>query len=236
MIDSTLYDTLSPTEAIALQKEMRSKIDISPLPAEIRTIGGADISFNRFSDVFYAGIIILSYPSLNLIDRTTVVAKARFPYIPGLLGFRELPALLEAWNELKRKPDVLVVDGHGIAHPRRLGIAAHFGIVANTPTIGCAKSLLTGKFHEPAAERFAQSPLMDKNEQIGVVLRTKAKCKPVFISPGNKISMEQSLEIIKHCTGKYRLPEPTRNAHLLVNEIRIKAGTPPVQTGLFDAL
>jgi deoxyribonuclease V len=116
---------------------------------------------------------------------------------------------------------VLVLDGHGIAHPRRLGIATHFGIIANTPTIGCGKTLLKGKYSDPANEQYAYSALMDKTEQIGLVLRTKRNCNPVYISPGHLITMEESLAIIKTCIGKFRIPEPTRLAHLLVNEVRV---------------
>ncbi|MDQ2753160.1 MAG: endonuclease V, partial [Bacteroidota bacterium] len=144
------------------------------------------------------------------------------PYIPGLLAFREVPALSKAWENLTRKPDVLVLDGHGIAHPRRMGIATHFGIALQTPTMGCAKSLLTGKYVEPGMEAGSVSDLFHKDELIGKVLRTKKNVKPVFISPGNLITMDESLELIKQCVGKYRIPEPTRLAHLFVNELRVK--------------
>lgn len=128
-----------------------------------------------------------------------------------------------AWNALKTKPDLLVLDGHGIAHGRRMGIAAHFGLLAGIPTIGCAKSRLTGTFTEPENSRFAHSPLTHQQEQIGIVLRTKINCKPVFVSPGNSVSMEQSVAIIQNCVGRYRIPEPTRLAHNLVNETRVAA-------------
>ncbi|WP_423145959.1 deoxyribonuclease V [Rubrolithibacter danxiaensis] len=216
------YTDLSPAEAIAQQVELQSKIQIIPINKNITSIASCDISFNRFSDVVYAGIIILSYPSLKEIGRITVKSKAEFPYIPGLLAFREIPALIEAWHKLNIKPDILICDGQGIAHPRRLGIATHFGLIADIPTIGCAKSLLTGKYTEPENSTFSYSFLYDKKEVIGVALRTKKNCKPVYISPGNGINLEQSIEIIKNCTGKYRIPEPTRLAHLLVNQARIE--------------
>ena len=221
-MDPSLYDTLTAAEAIAYQKELRAQINISSLDRQITTIGGSDISFNKYSEVVYAGIIIFSYPELKVMERSTVVSKTKFPYISGLLAFREVPALLQAWEKLKIKPDVLVLDGQGIAHERRLGIAAHFGIIAGTPTIGCAKSRLAGRFEEPANEVFAESPMYDKGELVGTALKTKKNCKPVFISPGNSIDMQQSVALIKSCTRGYRIPEPTRQAHLLVNQVRIQ--------------
>ena len=218
---TTNYNDITPSEAIQLQQDMREKVQLTRLQHPITTIAGADISFNKFSDVVYAGIIVLSYPGMQVIEKATAVTRISFPYIPGLLAFREVPALVEAWNKLRQKPDLLVLDGHGIAHPRRVGIATHFGILANTPAIGCAKSLLVGSYETPANEQFATADLVHKGEKIGTVLRTKVKCNPVYISPGHLITMEESLELIKRCVGKYRIPEPTRNAHLLVNQLRI---------------
>lgn len=221
-LNPDLYEQLSPSQAIALQQQLRAQIDITELNTPIRLIGGADISFNKFEETVYAGIIVLKYPEMIPVDRVTIVATTRFPYISGLLAFREVPALLKAWNALAQKPDVMVLDGQGIAHERRLGIATHFGLITNLPSIGCAKTRLTGTYIEPEEVPFAESALFHKNERIGTVLRTKLKCKPVFISPGHKISIGQSVEIIKNCSRKYRIPEPTRLAHLLVNEIRMQ--------------
>ncbi|MFT4093985.1 MAG: deoxyribonuclease V [Niabella sp.] len=218
------YALLSPAEAVQLQKQLREKINIQPLHAAVNYIGGADISFNKFEETVYAGIIILKYPDLIPVEKVSVVTETKFPYISGLLAFREVPALLMAWNKLTIKPDVMVLDGQGIAHERRLGIATHFGLITDTPSVGCAKSRLTGSYTEPDNIPFAESPLVHKNEQVGVVLKTKINCKPVFVSPGHKISVQQSVEIIKSCTKKYRIPEPTRLAHLLVNEVRVNKG------------
>lgn len=214
------YDQLSPSEAIALQQELRQKITLKPLDKPITTIAGADISFNKYSTIVYAGIVVLSFPDLQIIDKASVTDVTTFPYIPGLLAFREVPALSKAWEKLSIKPDVLVLDGHGIAHPRRMGIAAHFGVVMQTPTLGCAKSRLTGRFEEPANEPPAYTDLIHQNEVIGKVLRTKKNCKPVFVSPGNLITMEESIDLILQCIRKYRIPEPTRLAHNYVNEVR----------------
>lgn len=214
------YDNISPTEATALQKQLREKISLQPLKKEVKLIGGADISFNKFEETVYAGIIVLSFPQLMPVASIVTIERTKFPYIPGLLAFREVPALISAWNQLTLKPDLLVLDGHGIAHKRRTGIATHFSLLANIPTIGCAKSKLTGIYTEPENHRFSQSTLTDKTERIGTVLRTKMNCKPVFVSPGNLINFEQSNEIIKQCVTSYRIPQPTRLAHNLVNEVR----------------
>jgi len=216
------YNHLTPEQAVAIQKELRQQLNLSPLQKEITTIGGADISFNKYSTTVYAGIVVLQFPSLQVVETKAVVDITEFPYIPGLLAFREVPALSKAWDALNIKPDVLVLDGHGIAHPRRMGIATHFGLVMQTPTIGCAKSVLTGKFTEPPIEAGTYTDLIQKNEVIAKVLRTKRNTKPVFVSPGNLISMQQSLDIIMQCVRKYRIPEPTRFAHNFVNEERRK--------------
>lgn len=215
------YGNLIPAEAIQLQHELRKKINLTPLTIEVKSIGGADISFNKYSEVVYAGIIVLSYPDLKVIEQITVVSSAAFPYIPGLLAFREIPALLEVWEKLIKKPDILVLDGQGIAHERRMGIATHFGLLTDAPSIGCAKSPLTGKWEQPANTPFAESIIYSNNEEIGIALRSKKNCKPIYISPGHKINLAQSINLIKNCVRNYRIPEPTRLAHLLVNEARI---------------
>ena len=220
---SISYENITSQQAIELQTQLRQQLQIQPLTKEITTIAGADISFNKYSTTVYAGIVVMHFPSMQVIETSGVTDETTFPYVPGLLAFREVPALSKAWEKLQTKPDVLVLDGHGIAHPRRMGIAAHFGVVMQTPTLGCAKSLLTGKYTEPSTEAGSVSDLFAKEELIGKVFRTKKNVKPVFISPGNLISMEQSLDIIKQCVRKYRIPEPTRMAHNFVNELRVAA-------------
>jgi deoxyribonuclease V len=218
------YENLTPAQAIAYQHELRRQIDIAPLHEPIGIIGGADISFNKYSEVVYAGIVLFNYPELKIIGQATAISKTKFPYISGLLAFREVPALLEAWDKLTVKPDLMALDGQGIAHERRTGIATHFGLITNTPALGSAKSRLTGRYDEPGNHPFDQSPMYDKGEVIGIALRSKKNCKPIYISPGHRISMEQSVEVIKNCIRGYRIPEPTRQAHLLVNKIRIEDG------------
>ncbi len=214
------YDHFTPSEAVEIQQSLRSKINIQPLNKEIKLIGGADISYNKYSEIVYAGIIVLKFPELTEVTAATVVTRVTFPYIPGLLAFREVPALIQAWEKLTVKPDVLMLDGQGIAHPRRMGVATHFGVLQNIPTIGCAKSKLTGTYAELPPTAFSQSELYHKDEKIGYALRSKKNCNPLFVSPGHLVSIEQSLQLVKDCIKGYRLPETTRKAHLLVNKVR----------------
>ncbi|MCB0581563.1 MAG: deoxyribonuclease V [Phaeodactylibacter sp.] len=211
---------LSPTEAVNLQRQLREKISLSPFAGPIRHIGGADLSYNKGSDEFYAGIVVLDYESMETVAHSTVIRRSPFPYIPGLLSFREIPSLMEAWERLPFQPEVIAFDGHGIAHPRRMGIAAHFGLLADKPTIGCAKKRLTGKYEEPPRRRGAYTPILDGEETLGFALCTKDGIKPVFVSPGHRMGLEQSREVMLHCARGYKIPEPTRQAHLLVNRLR----------------
>lgn len=221
-------------EAIEIQKQLRDQVKIQPFGdfKNIAYIAGADVSMNLYSTTVYAGFVVLAYPTLEIVAHAVVQDETHFPYIPGLLSFREIPSLLKAWDKLKQEspkfiPDIIVVDGIGIAHPRRLGIASHLGVVIDKPTIGCAKSVLTGVYDEPAFEAGSFSYLYDKSngeEIIGAALRTKTigdrAVEPVFISPGNNINLEDSLLLMKSCVRKHRLPEPTRQAHEVVNEYR----------------
>ena len=216
---------LSPTEAVALQQQLRSQIRIGPLIKTPQTIAGCDISFNKFEETVYAGIVVLNLESLETIEEAGVVSTATFPYIPGLLSFREIPSLLEAWAKLKTEPDVVMFDGHGIAHPRRIGIASHGGLFLNRPAFGCGKSVLVGKYDEPAPERGSWSPMIHYKDVVGAALRTKNKVNPVYVSPGHLIDLETAISLTLQCDGGrrgfgYRIPEPTRRAHNLVNALR----------------
>lgn len=222
-------ENLTPREAIELQKKLRTEVNIVPYQKKPKIIGGCDMSLNRFAKEGFAGFVNLDYETLSVLTHSVVKSDIRFPYIPGLLSFREIPMLIRAWEKLEVKPDVLIVDGVGIAHPRRLGIATHLGLVLGIPTIGCAKSLLTGEYKELGENPgdFSYIYAIQKGaetcteEIIGAALRTKRGVKPVFISPGNLITLEESLEIVKNCVRKHRLPEPTRLAHRIVNEYRL---------------
>lgn len=219
---------LAPNDAIALQKELRTEVRLVPLAGEPALVGGCDVSMNRFAKEGFAGFVTLSFPELALLDHAVVKDAIPFPYVPGLLSFREIPMLLKAWERLRTKPDVLLVDGIGIAHPRRLGIASHLGLMLGIPTIGCAKSVLTGQYEEPGNTPGDWSSLRDPKtgETIGAAVRTKAGVKPMFISPGHLIPLEESVDLVLRCVRRHRLPEPTRLAHDTMNEYRIRAGSP----------
>jgi deoxyribonuclease V len=220
---------VSPKEAIALQKELAGKVRLTPLTIEPRRIGGCDVSMNRFATEGFAGFVTLSYPELRLEGHAVVKDTIPMPYIPGLLSFREIPMLVKAWEALKEKPDVLVVDGIGIAHPRRLGLASHLGLLLGIPTVGCAKSVLTGVYEDPAPEKGSRTYLTDKKtgEKIGVALRTKDRVNPVFVSPGHLITLDEAADLVLSCVRGYRLPEPTRLAHNTVNEYRVRDSSGP---------
>lgn len=222
---------LSPKEAVAEQQRLRSLVRVEPLTRFVQTIGGADISFNKFSETVYAGIVVLDLSSLQIVETAGVRSVAKFPYVPGLLSFRETPSLLEAWAQLKTKPDVLMLDGQGLAHPRRCGIACHVGVLLDLPTIGCAKSILVGKHGELAAAAGSQAPLIDRGEQVGVALRTKKNVAPVYVSAGHLIDLLAAVDLVLRSTTKYRQPEPTRQAHVLVNRLRVADGQAQASEG-----
>ena len=206
-----------------MQKELRARISLVPLKRKPALIGGCDVSMGRFATEGFAGFVVLD-KGLEVVDHAVVKDAIPLPYIPGLLSFREIPMLARAWEKLATKPDVLVADGVGIAHPRRMGIATHLGLMLNIPAIGCAKSVLTGIYKEPADEPGSVSYMRDPKteEVIGAAVRTKWRVKPVFISLGHLITLEESIEIVKEGVVKHRLPEYTRQAHLYVNEYRVR--------------
>lgn len=215
---------LSPTRAIALQRELASRVDLTPPLGPLARVAGADISYNLYSPTVYASVVVLSWPDGALLEARDVVRDVAFPYVPGLLSFRELPPLLEAFAQLETVPDLVVADGQGVAHPRRLGVAAHLGLWLGIPCVGCGKSRLCGTFAEPPAERGGRSPLMDGDERIGTVLRTRAKVSPLYVSPGHLIDHEGAVEAVLRLAPKYRQPETTRRAHDRVNDLRRRAG------------
>ena len=173
-------------------------------------IAGADVGFEQEGEVTRAAIALLSWPALELVEYQVARVATTMPYIPGFLSFRETPALLAAWEQLTQKPDLLFVDGHGISHPRRLGVASHFGLLVDVPTIGVAKKRLCGRFTLPGDEPGALAPLLDKGEQLAWVWRSKARCNPLFISCGHRVSQDSALAWVQRCMRGYRLPEPTR--------------------------
>lgn len=221
-----MYDHFSFEDATVYQMELAKQLKFQQID-KIETIAGADISFNKNSSTMYAGIVILTYPDMVLKSFALANYETDFPYKPGFLGFKEVPALLKVWELIPNKPDIVVLDGNGILHPRRMGVASHFGILANQATIGCAKSLLYGQNHAPEEAKYSTTEIRSHGETLGFALRTKNNCVPVYISAGHLITQAQSIDVIKKCIGNYRIPEPTRLAHEIVNNFRtgkLKAG------------
>ena len=209
---------LQPEAAISLQKELAERvIRTDQLPDEIHLVAGVDMALNEETNMARAAVVLLSYPTLEVVERHVYEEPLRMPYIPGLLSFREIPCILGAFAQLHAQPDLVMVDGQGIAHPRYLGIASHLGLWLVLPTIGCAKSILRGKYDEQALgdEVGTWLPLIFKNQTIGAALRTRSHVKPMIISLGHRISLETSIRYVLACGKGYRLPEPTRQADKL---------------------
>ncbi len=208
---------VSPTNAIQLQNQLAEKISIVPLQSEVETLAGIDLAYDKKSGMGFCCIVVFSYPELKIKNIIAHHQKVTYPYVPGLLTFREGPLIEECWKKMKTKPGLLMFDGQGIAHPRCLGIAAHMGVFFDIPAIGCAKSKLYGDFEMPKIEKGSKEIIWNKSRQkIGYIVRTRTKVKPVFVSPGHRIDCEQAADMILNCTSKYRLPEPTRIADIEV--------------------
>lgn len=205
----------SEAQARARQEALRSQRVLKDDFNAADVIAGVDVGYDIARNLAHASIVVMKRQDLKPLEEVQAFAPADFPYIPGLLAFREIPAILAALAQLKTQPDMLMVDGQGIAHPRRMGIAAHLGVILDMPSIGVAKSRLTGTFAMPGAKKGDSSPLMAGNEQIGVVLRSRDNVNPLFISPGHRISMHTAVKFTLDCLTRYRLPEPTRMADKL---------------------
>lgn len=190
---------------------------------DIKTVGSADISCNRFSKIGYAAVIVFSYPDLEILDQQSCINELPIPYIPGLLSFREAPLIQHCLDQLNTKPDILICDGQGIAHPRRCGIASFIGVKNDMVTVGCGKSRLIGEYEELGLLKGSISDLFDQLEKIGEVVRTRDHTKPLFISPGHLIDFQLSTELILSLCPRYRQPDPIRAVHNLVNKIRVSA-------------
>ncbi|MHB8575539.1 MAG: deoxyribonuclease V [Dehalococcoidia bacterium] len=206
---------VTPVEARAIQLRLRDHVVAAggPSPDDVRLVAGVDISVGGRDAPGLAAVVVLSYPELRPVEQSVVKADVRFPYVPGLLSFREIPVLAPAFEQLKSTPDLVVVDGQGMAHPRRFGLASHLGYLLGVPTIGCAKSRLIGTYAEPRDVVGAFSLLMDRDESIGAAVRTRAGVKPLFISVGHLIGLSEAVAWILRLTRNLRLPEPTRLAH-----------------------
>lgn len=215
--DSYPWPTSVP-EAIALQTTLAPHvITQDQLPASIRLVAGIDAGFEDNGQTTRAAVVVLSFPDLVPVDEALVRQPTPFPYVPGLLSFREIPAVLAALRQIQTAPDVILCDGQGIAHPRRFGIASHLGLLCDRPTIGVAKSRLIGTHADVPPDKGSWVPLMDKGDRIGAVVRTRTHTKPLYISPGHRISLETAIDLVLRCTPKYRLPETTRYADRLAS-------------------
>lgn len=210
--------------ASKIQLELAQKVVLEDqLPDQLQTIGGMDVSSNWRDpeQMIYATCVVLDAQTLQVVAQASAHMQQKFPYIPGLLGFRETPALIEAFSKLAVKPDLILVDGQGISHPRKLGIASHIGVLIDLPTIGVAKSILIGKpAGQLATTAGATTPLIWQDETIGMLLRSKQRCNPLIISQGHRVALNTALTIVNRCLKGYRLPEPTRQAHLAANIYR----------------
>jgi deoxyribonuclease V len=216
MLKTPLHDwNLKPDAAIKLQRQLAQRIIREDQPGEVRYIAGVDMAINEENGKARAAVVLLTYPSLEIQERHIYEEPLRMPYIPGLLSFREAPAVLGAFARLLQQPDLVMVDGQGIAHPRRLGIASHLGLWLDLPTIGCGKSILTGHYQGLSEEAGTWVPLLDNGETIGAVVRTRTHVKPMIVSLGHRISLETSIHYVLACCRGYRLPEPTRQADKL---------------------
>jgi deoxyribonuclease V len=211
---------VTPTDAVALQRELAEHIDTQTPVERCDLIAGADVSYNRFSNVLYAGVIVLRMADLQIVETTCAVSETNFPYVPGLLSFREAPALLKAFAKVQSEPDLVMLDGQGTAHPRRLGLACHIGLWLNRPCLGCAKSRLVGTFKRLGIKAGSRAFLVDHDAIIGAVVRTKTVVKPVFVSPGHRIDLESAVRMVLAARDGYRIPEPTRLADQHVNALR----------------
>jgi deoxyribonuclease V len=223
---------LTPGEAVHLQEALRARVRLSDDIEEVTLLAGADASYVKGSNEIHAVVVALRYPDLAVVERASASIETSFPYIPGLLTFREGPALLEAFRRLRSEPEVIFFDGQGVAHPRGLGIASHMGVLLDRPAVGVAKSLLLGTAAEPGAPRGSTSPILRGGETIGMAVRTKERTQPLYVSVGHRIDLVQAVDLVLATSRGYRLPEPTRQAHLYANAVRRERNGKGGQTSL----
>ncbi len=213
---------LRPPEAREVQRLLRAQVEEGPplRPEEVRLALGTDVSYLRTDRLALAAAVCCSVPGLSAVEQRVSEGPLEFPYVPGLLSFRELPALLPALGALDCEPDVIIVDGQGVAHPYGIGLASHLGLMAGRPTIGCAKSVLVGEYEEPGPARGDWTPLMYMGRRVGAALRTRTGVKPVFVSVGHRIDLDSAIQVIMALCRGYRLPEPQRLAHLACERLK----------------
>ena len=220
---------VSIAQAMGIQMRLATQVSKNNEVSKPRFIAGVDISVDKAGGMATGAVVVLNYPELELVEAKVVYGKVGFPYVPGLLSFRESPLILSACEELSLAPDLVLVDGQGIAHPRRMGLASHLGLLLNTPTIGCAKSRLCGNHEMPGVEPGSYAELVDRGEVIGAALRTRHGVEPIYLSIGHRVDLQTAISWVLECCRGYRLPEPTRLAHLaaggkLKQELKPEAG------------
>lgn len=211
-------------EAVAIQHALAARVDTSAPLGKFDFIAGADIAYHLTEPRLFAAVVVLRAGDLSVVEERTVTREVNFPYIPGLLSFREVPALLDAFADLRQAPDVVMLDGQGVAHPRRFGLACHLGLWLGLPCVGCAKSWLIGDYEGPGPNAGDATPLSINGEEVGSVVRSAAGAKPVFVSPGHKLDVPSATAVVRATLSGYRHPAPTRAAHVAAN--RVRAGGP----------
>jgi deoxyribonuclease V len=214
---------LTAAEAVALQEQLRGNVRLLPIRGSPARVAAADAAYSPATRRLYAAAAVVSLPSLEVVETSSAVRDESFPYMPGLFAFRELPALLDALSALRTDPDVVMFDGHGLAHPRRFGLASHAGLLLDVPTIGCAKCVLAGHYDEPPDRKGAMSPLVIGSAIVGAAVRTRAGVMPVFVSPGHRADVESAFRVALASTGRFRVPEPLRQAHIAAAAARRRA-------------
>jgi deoxyribonuclease V len=212
--------SVTPREAARIQLRLRERLELADRLPKIETVAGADVAVDLQRGRAIAGVIVSGFPEMNEIERAWAERKITFPYVPGLLSFREIPVLLKAFARLRRAPDLIFCDGHGYAHPRRFGIACHLGVLLDRPTIGCGKSILVGRAEQPLQRVGSWTPLVDKDEVVGAAFRTREGVKPVYISQGHRISLESAINFARSVTDGFRIPRPTREADHFVEAVK----------------
>jgi deoxyribonuclease V len=212
--------TVTPKQAVAIQQRLAAMVRVRPPTTRIRLVAGVDASFSRDGTRCIAAAVVWDVDVGSAVEQRLAIQPVRFPYVPGLLSFREAPAIIAALRKLRCEPDAIMCDAHGLAHPRRFGLACHVGVLCRRPTIGCAKSVLVGEFTVPKPERGARTALRDRGERIGTVLRTRSRVKPIFVSVGHRVDLRTAERIVLACATGYRLPEPTRMADRVVAAFR----------------
>jgi deoxyribonuclease V len=210
---------VSTREAFEIQESLRQRLRLRPLRRKVRLVAAADVAYSRPTHRMYAVVVAVRLPGLEVVEISTAHQLARFPYIPGLFSFRELPPLVRAFEGLESQPDAVLFDGQGLAHPRRMGLACHAGLLLGTPTVGCAKSRLVGEHGPVPSRQGGRADLVHEGEVVGAVLRTRAGVKPVYVSPGHLVDVDSAVKLVLRTTGRFRLPEPVRLAHRATKEL-----------------